>query len=70
MYTGIDPTASALHVGHLVPLMCMLHFHLRGHDVISLVRLHSFTMRMYTNSDLRTDWRRDRNGRRSHRSRH
>jgi hypothetical protein len=38
IYNGIDPTSNALHVGHLVPLMVLLHFHLRGHRVIPLVR--------------------------------
>ena len=39
VYAGIDPTASSLHVGHLIPLMCLLHFHLRGHRVIPLVSI-------------------------------
>ncbi|KAF7361859.1 Tyrosine--tRNA ligase [Mycena venus] len=34
VYVGIDPTARSLHVGHLLPLMCLLHFHVRGHHVI------------------------------------
>ncbi|EPQ57231.1 tyrosyl-tRNA synthetase [Gloeophyllum trabeum ATCC 11539] len=33
VYMGIDPTAPALHVGHLLPLMCLMHFHVRGHTV-------------------------------------
>ncbi|TDL24196.1 hypothetical protein BD410DRAFT_786287 [Rickenella mellea] len=37
VYVGVDPTAASLHVGHLVPLMCALHFHLRGHRVIPLI---------------------------------
>ncbi|KAJ7680359.1 hypothetical protein DFH06DRAFT_1315145 [Mycena polygramma] len=37
VYAGIDPTARALHVGHLLPLMCLLHFHVRGHHVIPLI---------------------------------
>ncbi|KAJ7188195.1 hypothetical protein C8R46DRAFT_1053978 [Mycena filopes] len=37
VYAGIDPTASALHVGHLLPLMCLLHFHVRGHRIIPLI---------------------------------
>lgn len=39
IYAGVDPTAKYLHVGHLLPLLCLLHFQLRGHKVISLVRL-------------------------------
>ncbi|KLO19441.1 tyrosyl-tRNA synthetase [Schizopora paradoxa] len=37
VYLGVDPTAKALHVGHLLPFMCLLHFHLHGHSVISLI---------------------------------
>ncbi|KAJ7218031.1 hypothetical protein GGX14DRAFT_357605 [Mycena pura] len=37
VYVGIDPTAPALHVGHLLPLMCLLHFHVRGHHIIPLI---------------------------------
>ncbi|KAI5808537.1 hypothetical protein DFH27DRAFT_606826 [Peziza echinospora] len=36
-YAGIDPTASSLHVGHLLPLMNLLHLHLNGHDTIALI---------------------------------
>ncbi|KAF9465038.1 hypothetical protein BDZ94DRAFT_433124 [Collybia nuda] len=37
VYAGVDPTARALHIGHLLPLMTLLHFHLRGHTVIPLI---------------------------------
>jgi tyrosyl-tRNA synthetase len=37
VYCGIDPTASSLHVGHLLTLIALLHFVLRGHDAIVLV---------------------------------
>ncbi|KAI0697249.1 hypothetical protein BC835DRAFT_1473316 [Cytidiella melzeri] len=37
MYSGIDPTAKYLHVGHLLPLLCLLHFQLAGHRVIPLI---------------------------------
>ncbi|EIN11684.1 hypothetical protein PUNSTDRAFT_62081 [Punctularia strigosozonata HHB-11173 SS5] len=36
-YSGVDPTADAFHVGHLVPLMCLLHFQIHGHRIISLI---------------------------------
>ncbi|KAG5721312.1 hypothetical protein E4T56_gene10338, partial [Termitomyces sp. T112] len=36
-YVGIDPTAGSLHIGHLIPLMCLLHFKLRGHGAIPLL---------------------------------
>lgn len=37
VYAGVDPTAPSLHVGHLVPLLCLVHFHLHGHKVVPLV---------------------------------
>ncbi|RDB25388.1 Tyrosine--tRNA ligase, mitochondrial [Hypsizygus marmoreus] len=37
VYVGVDPTAQSLHIGHLIPLMCLLHFQLRGHKVIPLI---------------------------------
>ncbi|THH20913.1 hypothetical protein EUX98_g8499 [Antrodiella citrinella] len=37
VYAGIDPTADHLHVGHLLPLISLLHFHVRGHRVIPLI---------------------------------
>ncbi|KZS98464.1 hypothetical protein SISNIDRAFT_404137, partial [Sistotremastrum niveocremeum HHB9708] len=37
IYCGVDPTAPSLHVGNLVPLICMLHFSLRGHNIIPLI---------------------------------
>ncbi|KAK0226117.1 hypothetical protein IW262DRAFT_741144 [Armillaria fumosa] len=37
VYSGIDPTGSALHIGHLFPMMCLLHFELRNHHTIPLI---------------------------------
>lgn len=37
LYCGADPTAKSLHLGNLLPLMILLHFNLRGHDVVTLV---------------------------------
>lgn len=37
LYCGADPTADSLHLGNLLPLMVLLHFNLRGHDVVGLV---------------------------------
>ncbi|OBZ66999.1 Tyrosine--tRNA ligase, mitochondrial [Grifola frondosa] len=37
IYVGIDPTAKSLHVGHLLPLLCLFHFQLRGHQIIPLI---------------------------------
>ena len=37
VYVGFDPTASSLHVGHLVPLLMLRRFQLAGHKAIALV---------------------------------
>ncbi|MDR0614569.1 MAG: tyrosine--tRNA ligase, partial [Lactobacillales bacterium] len=37
MYIGFDPTASSLHVGHLVPILLLRRFQLAGHFPIALV---------------------------------
>lgn len=37
LYCGADPSAKSLHLGNLLPLMVLLHFVLRGHDVVGLV---------------------------------
>ncbi|MBF0350858.1 MAG: tyrosine--tRNA ligase [SAR324 cluster bacterium] len=36
-YTGFDPTADSLHVGHLIPIMGLAHMQRAGHRVIALV---------------------------------
>ena len=36
-YIGFDPTADSFHVGHLIPLMSLLHFQQQGHTPIALV---------------------------------
>jgi tyrosyl-tRNA synthetase len=36
-YVGIDPTASSLHIGHLVSVMMLKHFQCAGHKPIALV---------------------------------
>lgn len=30
LYCGFDPTADSLHLGHLVPLLCLKRFQLAG----------------------------------------
>ncbi|KAF8273842.1 hypothetical protein EI94DRAFT_1715047 [Lactarius quietus] len=30
VYSGIDPTADSLHVGHILPVMCLAHFQPHG----------------------------------------
>ncbi|VAX76848.1 Tyrosine--tRNA ligase [Serratia symbiotica] len=37
LYCGFDPTADSLHVGHLVPLLCLKRFQLAGHTPVILV---------------------------------
>src|SRR3954469_8995058 len=36
-YAGFDPTASSLHVGHLVPVMGLAHLQRAGHKPVALV---------------------------------
>lgn len=36
-YVGFDPTASSLHVGHLLPIMALVHLQRAGHTPIALV---------------------------------
>ncbi len=36
-YVGIDPTADSLHIGHLVSLMMLKHFQMKGHKPIVLI---------------------------------
>ncbi|WKC57928.1 tyrosine--tRNA ligase [Borrelia sp. P9F1] len=36
-YVGFDATFSSLHIGHLVPLMAMMHLQKQGHRPIALV---------------------------------
>ncbi len=36
-YAGIDPTATSLHLGHLLPLMVLFWSALHGHTAVSLV---------------------------------
>lgn len=37
LYCGFDPTADSLHLGHLVPLLCLKRFQLAGHRPVALV---------------------------------
>ncbi|ANI29354.1 tyrosyl-tRNA synthetase [Yersinia entomophaga] len=37
LYCGFDPTADSLHLGHLVPLLCLKRFQLQGHRPVALV---------------------------------
>ncbi|UDG79611.1 tyrosine--tRNA ligase [Candidatus Steffania adelgidicola] len=37
LYCGFDPTANCLHLGHLVPLLCLKRFQLAGHRPFALI---------------------------------
>ncbi|ODN98321.1 tyrosine-tRNA ligase [Cryptococcus wingfieldii CBS 7118] len=37
IYAGVDPSASSLHVGNLLPLLGLLHFQTKGHQSIALI---------------------------------
>ncbi|PKH26557.1 tyrosine--tRNA ligase [Enterobacterales bacterium CwR94] len=37
LYCGFDPTADSLHLGHLVPLLCLKRFQNAGHKPVALV---------------------------------
>jgi len=37
LYIGFDPTADSLHVGHLLPILVLRRFQLKGHFSIALV---------------------------------
>lgn len=37
LYCGFDPTADSLHLGHLVPLLCLKRFQMSGHKPVALV---------------------------------
>ncbi|MDO5509070.1 MAG: tyrosine--tRNA ligase [Weeksellaceae bacterium] len=36
-YIGFDPTADSLHIGSLIPIILLMHFHRYGHKPIALV---------------------------------
>ncbi|CAL1329413.1 tyrosine--tRNA ligase [Candidatus Providencia siddallii] len=37
LYCGFDPTSDSLHIGHLIPLLCLNRFKLKGHKTIVLI---------------------------------
>lgn len=37
LYCGFDPTADSLHLGHLVPLLCLKRFQDAGHKPVAMV---------------------------------
>lgn len=40
IYSGVDPSASSLHVGNLLPLLGLLHLTANGHKSLALVCSH------------------------------
>ena len=52
---GIDPTEGSLHVGHLVPLMCLFWLYVKGCHAISLVSTFNHTS--LQNLIQSVDWR-------------
>lgn len=36
-YIGFDPTADSLHIGSLIPILILMHYHKAGHKPIALV---------------------------------
>lgn len=36
-YVGIDPTASSLHVGHMIPFMSLFWMYVHGYHTVSLL---------------------------------
>ncbi|NOU95254.1 tyrosine--tRNA ligase [Paenibacillus sp. LMG 31456] len=37
LYAGFDPTADSLHIGHLLPILCLKRFQMAGHLPVALV---------------------------------
>ncbi|PZE22552.1 tyrosine--tRNA ligase [Paenibacillus xerothermodurans] len=37
LYSGFDPTADSLHIGHLLPILCLKRFQMAGHIPVALV---------------------------------
>jgi len=38
VYAGFDPTSDSLHMGNLLVIIALMHFHNAGHTVLPLVR--------------------------------
>jgi tyrosyl-tRNA synthetase len=36
-YSGIDPTAPSLHLGHLLPIMVLFWMYIHGHKAVSII---------------------------------
>ena len=44
IYCGVDPTAPSMHIGHLLPLMVLYWFYIKGFHACSLVSRPIFTI--------------------------
>ena len=44
IYCGVDPTAPSMHIGHLLPLMVLYWFYIKGFHACSLVNRLTFTI--------------------------
>jgi len=44
VYSGIDPTAASMHLGHLIPLNILIWFFAYGHHAVSVVCLKKNVM--------------------------
>ena len=44
IYCGVDPTAPSMHIGHLLPLMALYWFYIKGFHACSLVSRPIFTI--------------------------
>ena len=44
IYCGVDPTAPSMHIGHLLPLMVLYWFYIKGFHACSLVGRTIFTI--------------------------
>lgn len=51
IYSGVDPSASSLHVGNLLPLLGLLHLTANGHKSLALVRREETAARMRAFAD-------------------
>eukprot|EP00128_Syssomonas_multiformis_P019032 Colp12_sorted_trinity150504_noHs@27541 len=40
LYCGFDPTANSLHIGNLLAIVTLIHFHRAGHIPIALVSVY------------------------------
>ncbi len=44
-YVGVDPTASSIHVGNLLPFMVLFWLYIHGYHAVALVSWLPFSIR-------------------------